>query len=137
MGSLEGSQNGETQQDGLTLIHLEAEGRLKTASVLSVKKEIEAGQEIEDGDEGSVGTSRYKRQERRQSREKEKEGRGPEGPAQPLADGVYTRGAGPRSLEESSEDWSSPPNQGGVCTPWDPAVPSGFTASARSLHLQG
>ena len=32
-------------------------GALEMASVLSVKKEVEAGQEIEDGGEGSVGTA--------------------------------------------------------------------------------
>ena len=32
-------------------------------------------------------------------------------------------GADPRSLEESSEGQSSPPNQEGVCNPCDPAIP--------------
>ena len=37
---------------------------------------------------------------------------------------VFTLGgADPRSLEESSESRSSPPNQGGVCTRCDPATP--------------
>ena len=43
----------------------------------------------------------------------EEKARGTDGPAQPLADGVYTRGVHPRSLEESSEGQGSPPNQGG------------------------
>ena len=62
------------------------------ASVLSVKKEIEAGQEIEGGDEGSVCTAATGN--RKEGRVGKRKRGGPEGPAQPLADGIYTRGRG-------------------------------------------
>ena len=50
------------------------------ASVLSVKKEIEAGQEIEGGDEGSVCTAATGN--RKEGRVGKRERGGPEGPAQ-------------------------------------------------------
>ena len=52
-------------------------GVLKMASVLSVKKEIAAGQEIEGGDEGSVCTAATGNRKEGRAGKRKREGRRP------------------------------------------------------------